>query len=424
MRIALVLLALVAFFNQMALAASPPLYADRIAAVVNGQVILESDVKKYRQPFMRSLVNLPLGVIPPGKWPTEKEILDELIVIYLLEQEAAKKGIVLEEKAVDASIDSIKKRNNLTHDRFVLYLAANGVSYPEFRQILMREYKLRRLIDSEVNKKVPLSEEDAQRYFKENKDKIDEQFAKLMESMNPARPPQEQTRPEIPTHEEMYTGGTVRLRQITLKIPPNAKRPALEKIMAVAKTIYQDAMTGADFAKLAQKYSQDPLAKNGGDLGSMNYKDMVPGLQTMVQRLKPGDVTPPIKTKDAVFIFYLAEAKGRQTKKVPIPEKTRKALERQYKEAFEKQEERSKGNPKTDSTKKRRASSRDEGETDQGRAKDTPVKATGILTPEEAREYKKVQDKVAAILRTEKIQERMKEWIEQLKKSSIIEVKL
>ncbi|MGO8822114.1 MAG: hypothetical protein ACLQO6_12950, partial [Desulfomonilaceae bacterium] len=54
-------------------------YSDRIAAIVNSDVILESDVKKQKQPLIRNLINLPLGIVPPGKWPTEREILDELV---------------------------------------------------------------------------------------------------------------------------------------------------------------------------------------------------------------------------------------------------------------------------------------------------------------------------------------------------------
>ncbi len=86
---------------------------------------------------------------------------------------------------------------------------------------------------------------------------------------------------------------------------------------------------------MAKKYSDDASASSGGDLGSMNYKDMVPGLQKLVQRLKEGDVSPPLQTPNGLIIFYLAEAKGRTTKKVPIPEKERKEMEKQLKKAQE-----------------------------------------------------------------------------------------
>ena len=140
-----ILLALITVFAGQE-NSSAETYSDRIAAIVNSDVILESDVKKAKQPFMRSLMNLPLGVVPPGKWPTEREILDELVVIHLLEQDAAKKGVNLDEKAVDAALESIKKRNNLSQEQFTIFLAANGLTYSDYRKVMMKQFKLSELI--------------------------------------------------------------------------------------------------------------------------------------------------------------------------------------------------------------------------------------------------------------------------------------
>lgn len=393
------------------------LYSDKVAAVVNGDVILESDVAKAKQPFMRSLSSLPLGVVPPGKWPTEREILDELIVMRILEQEASRKGLKVDDKGVDASIDAVKKRNRLTQEQFVVQLAASGLSYQDYRKMMKRQLTLSRLIEREVTAKVPMSEEDAQLYFKKHRDKIDEEYQKLVETWSPSRPPQEQVKPEIPTHEEIYVGGKVRLRQIVLKIPADGKRQDLQKVIEKAKLIFSQASTGADFAGLAKKFSDDPSAKKGGDLGFMDYKDMVPALQKMVQHLKPGDVTPPLKVQGALLIFYLDDAKGRTLKKVPIPEKTRKELEKRWKESRQASKpEKSAGEepPKEEPKPPPRAA--------EERAEDK--KASGILTAAEEQEYEKVRPKVIAILKTDKIQARMKEWIDELKKKSLIEVKL
>jgi peptidyl-prolyl cis-trans isomerase SurA len=396
-------------------------YSDRIAAVVNGDVILESDIKKHKQPFMRNLTNLPLGVIPPGKWPTEREILDELVVIHLLEQEAAKKGIKVEDKGVDASVEGIKKRNNITQDQFVLLLAANGLNYAEYRKIMKRQLTLTRLIATEVTQKVPLSEEDAQLYFKKNRGNIDELYKKMLESLTPSRPPQEETKPQIPTHEEVYVGGKLRLRQITLKMPDKNRKSA-EKMMEKARQIYREAMTGADFGNLAKKYSQDPLASKGGDLGAMDYKDMVPAMQKVVQRLKPGDVSPPMGTQDSLIMFYLVDGKGRKLQKVPIPEKIRKQLEKRWQES-QAQRQAPGGQPSQKGSDV--GNEEDNPEKDGPEAPTSkPKKASEVLTPAEEKEYVKVRGKVADLLRNETILTRMKEYIEELKKSSIIEVKL
>ncbi len=398
-------------------------YSDKVVAVVNNDVILESDIAKHKQPFMRNIFNLPLGIVPPGKWPTEKEILDELIVIKLLEQEATKKGVNLDEKAVEASIDSIRKRNNLTQDQFVLFLAANNLSYQDYKKIMTRQFRLTRLIENEVTRKVPISEEDAQKYFRDHRNDIEREYTNLLESLMPTKQQDEPVKPNIPTHEEIYQGGKIRLRQITLKIPSDAKAKDAQKIMDTAKRIFEESAAGSDFGKLAKKYSQDPWAKNGGDLGLMDYKEMVPGLQKMVQRMKPGDMTPPIKTKEAVVLFYLDEAKGRQTKRVPIPEKTRKELEKRWQQALDARDkaQTKRQEQQIQETEGPRAnppdvqSSKPGGETS---------RSIGILSPEDTKDYEKVRNKVAAIVRHDKIQTRMKEWINELRRNSIIDVKI
>lgn len=391
--------------------------SDRVAAVVNKDLILESDIKKHKQPLMRSFINLPLGVVPPGKVPTEKEILDELIVMHVLEQEADRKGMKVDDKVLDATVESIMKRNSLTKDQFILHLVASGLTYEEYRKLMKRQLTLSRLISAEVAQKVPLSEEDAQRHFKDNKDRIDEEYQQLLASQAPPRA-QEPPKPEIPKEIEVFTGGKVRLRQITLKMPEKARKQDQEKVMEQAKVIYREASTGADFAQLARKHSTDHLASSGGDLGMMNCNDMAQGLQKLVQRFRVGDVVPPIPTKEGIVIFYVADAVGRTTKKVAIPEAERQRMKKQMEEAYERQA--------AEQKKKSQSENPDsaEGETEVTDPKAKTEKPTGLLTPEEEKEYKKVRKKVIAIVRTKGIQARMKEWIDELKKNSIIEVKL
>jgi parvulin-like peptidyl-prolyl isomerase len=391
--------------------------SDRVAAVVNKDLILESDIKKHKQPLMRSFINLPLGIVPPGKVPTEKEILDELIVMHVFEQEADRKGMKVDDKVLDATVESIMKRNRLTKDQFILHLVASGLTYEEYRKLMKRQLTLSRLIAAEVAQKVPLSEEDAQRHFKANKDRIDEEYQQLLASQAPPRA-QEPPKPEIPKEIEVYSGGKIRLRQITLKMPEKAKKHDQEKVMEQAKVIYREASTGADFAQLAKKYSKDHLASSGGDLGMMNSKDMAQGLQRMVERFKVGDVIPPIPTREGIIIFYVADAVGRTTKKVPVPKAERERMEKQMKEAYERQA--------AEQKKKSQSENPDsaEGEMEVTDPKAKTEKPTGILTPEDEKEYKKVRKKVIAIVRTKAIQARMKEWIDELKKNSIIEVKL
>lgn len=415
-------------FSLMTASANGEVFSDRIVAVVNGDVILASDVQRFKQPFMRGLINLNLGVIPPGKWPTERELLDELIIIHLLDQEALKKGFNLNEKAVEASIESLEKRNKVTHERFVLFLATNGLSYGDFRDLWKRQLRLKGLIAKEVAAKAPVTEEDAQKYFKENSGKIEEQFKALTTPSIPSAPQPEKFRPDVPTRQEIYVGGKVRLRLLTLKIPPRGDKAAIRKIRHKAETISKQLITGVSFAELAKKYSEDPLASKGGDLGYMNYKDMIPQWQKMVQRMKAQQVIGPISSKDSVLFFYLDDEKGRTKKEVPIPEAVRKKLIEEQRKQYEQQlaerrRQQSQPEPRGREGEKASPATR-KAPSEAAASKTGKGKPSGILTPEEEKEYEKVRDQVMIIIGANKMRERMKEWIEDLKRNSIIDVKL
>ena len=139
-------------------------------------------------------------------------------------------------------------------------------------------------------------------------------------------------------------------------------------------------------------------------------------MQKVVERLQVGALAPPLGGKDSIVIFYLADAKNRQTKRVAIPEKERKLMEKHLEEA-------------------RRVKER-EGRTDLGKepgpkknekptgAATKETKDLGILSTEEMKEYERVQDKVMAVLRTKTLEGRMKDWIDELKKNAIIEIRL
>ena len=244
----------------------------------------------------------------------------------------------------------------------------------------------------------------------------------MVESSTPSHPPQEDEKPKIPTHEDVYIGGKLRLRQITLKMPADKNRKSAEKQIEKAKQIYREAMTGADFAQLAKKYSQDSLASKGGDLGVMDYKDMVPPMQKLVQHLKPGDVSPPLTTKDSLVMFYLADGKGRTVQKVPIPKKLREQLEKQWEENQKRRKAPTQQQSHNESQAGNEGDDAEKDGPESGVSK--PKKASEILTPAEEKEYRKVRAKVITLVRNETILARMKEYIEELKNASIIEVKL
>ena len=246
----------------------------------------------------------------------------------------------------------------------------------------------------------------------------------LIRTLSPAKPPPPKFEPNVPTHEDIYVGGKVRLRLITIRLPQDRSRKALAKAKRKAKKIADELMNGADFAALAKKYSQGPLASKGGDLGFMAYKDMRPEWQKMVQRMKKGQVLGPVASQEAILLFYLADARGRTTKKIRIPERIRQKIIKQQREVFERQIQARERNAQRQTEARESSASRSRSVAKSAATDKKNDKASTILTPEEEEEYQRVRDKVLAIVKTKKTTARMKEWIEELRKNSIIDVKL
>jgi peptidyl-prolyl cis-trans isomerase C len=103
-------------------------------------------------------------------------------------------------------------------------------------------------------------------------------------------------------------------------------RHILVKTEAEANSIIDQLNKGADFATLAKKYSTDPGAASGGDLGYFTRDDMVPAFAAAAFALKPGQYTKtPVKTE---FGWHVILVLDRRTKPPPSFDEARQQLSR------------------------------------------------------------------------------------------------
>ncbi len=245
---------------------------NRIVATVDGDPITLYDLKKFVQKHTN-------GQLPPGITYDSPTVLQPCITERIVQKEISDQGIVIRDEDVDKQIQHIMAQNHLTPDQFQQAVAAQGISMDEFRQRLREEIEKAQLINREIRGKVNVTPEEVQRYYEAHKD-------------------------------EYATPGQVHVRHIVLRLDPNASPEEVQKVMDKAAELRKRIEDGEDFATLAKQYSEGPAAASGGDLGNLKKGEMLDEFEAAVDKLKVGEVSPPVRTSVGVHLIMLEEKSG------------------------------------------------------------------------------------------------------------------
>jgi parvulin-like peptidyl-prolyl isomerase len=205
----------------------------------------------------------------PKAGTTEYNTLKNQAVQYLVQraefaQEAGKLGISISDKDIDNRLVQIKKQYfGNSEAKYKKQLQQQGLTDAQIRDDIKAQ-----LISEQIFKKVTASatvtDTDVKKYYDD--------------------------------HKSQY--GVPEQRQIA---------HILVKSKALADKLYKEIQNGADFAKLAKKYSQDPGSKNlGGKLTISKGQTVAPFDQTAFL-MQTGQVSHPVKTE---FGYHIIKALG------------------------------------------------------------------------------------------------------------------
>mgnify|MGYP006188451629 CR=1 FL=1 len=253
---------------------------DRIAAVVNEDVVLRSELD-------RAVANITQqyrgreNQLPPRD-VLERQVLDRLVLNRLQLTRAQDTGIRVSDAELDQAIQSVASRNRLTMDQLRQRLATDGLGYEEFRTTLREEMVIERLRQRYIQSRVQVSEAE-----------IDQLLAV-----------------------REVGGPEVRLANIVVAVPDGASADqiatAQKKISGVRDVIVKGELT---FSAAAIRYSDAQNALEGGDIGWRAFDAIPPAFVGMLQSMKPGDVSQPVRGPNGFQIIQLVETReaGQQT---------------------------------------------------------------------------------------------------------------
>ena len=94
-------------------------------------------------------------------------------------------------------------------------------------------------------------------------------------------------------------------RHILLRTTPQlSEAAAIEKLAGFRKRIVAGQ---ADFATLARENSQDPSAREGGDLGWVSAGAFVPEFEKVMDALAPNEISEPLVSRFGVHLLQVLE---------------------------------------------------------------------------------------------------------------------
>jgi peptidyl-prolyl cis-trans isomerase SurA len=292
---------------------------DRVAAVVNKDVIALSEVEKRAAPELARAGQQERDPARRAELRTRiiKGSLDALIGEKLMEEQIQELGLGVTDAELEAAMADVRRQNNAADDAaFERLLASEGFTLAAYKDFLRKQMGRMKLVQMRVSPKVKVSEEDLRAAYTQ--------------------------------YSKMESGDSeVHARHILVQVDPNAPADKVEAARKKAEALAAEARKpGVDFVALAKAKSEGPSAADGGDLGFFKRGVMVPAFERVAFSLNQGEVSEPVRTqfgwhilkveeKRAVDVAPFEQVKGELEAKLKM-QKTEKYVEQYVQELRQK----------------------------------------------------------------------------------------
>jgi len=148
---------------------------DRIAAVVEDDIIMESELSQRIQILMQQF-NQNREALPPDDVLIE-QVLQRLIVERLQLQLAERRGIRIDVLSLDQAMRNLAKRNNMSLEQFRNVLLQQGLDYVAFRNQVRDEMILEQLRQRVIDQNIQVSDSEVDELIaRANKDLLKKQY--------------------------------------------------------------------------------------------------------------------------------------------------------------------------------------------------------------------------------------------------------
>jgi peptidyl-prolyl cis-trans isomerase SurA len=251
---------------------------ERIVAVVNNDIITYLEVQEAMSPYEAQIK--AVGYDPEKEqqmlYSVRSDVVEKLVDEKIIDQEIKRYKISVSDQDIDSDIERIKKSKMWSDEEFRKALEYEGMTIESYRESLKANALRAKLLNTVVRANIVITKEDVTAYYESNIEKY---------------------QGELKYH----------LRNIIMRVLEDTGTAEKGSVLEKMKNIEAALENGASFESLARQYSESVLAKNGGDLGVLAYKDFSSQLKEALEGLSIGDYTAVLDTDQGYQIFYIED---------------------------------------------------------------------------------------------------------------------
>src|SRR5690606_24695205 len=251
---------------------------DRVAAIVDNDVIMASQVEQRMNTIRAQLAERGAGELPSDE-AMRNQVLDRLVLESIQLQMGERAGIQIDEGTLNQTMAQLAERNGVTLEQFRAALERDGIDYGLAREQVRRELIINRVRQRRVAERIQVSDQEVRNFLNSEMGRY-------------------------------QTAADYRLAMIVLPVSENATSEEARRQSEAADEIYRELQAGADFTSLAVSRSGGEHALEGGELGWRKAVQLPPAFVNAVDEVGVGGITPPLRSPAGYHILKLLDKRG------------------------------------------------------------------------------------------------------------------